>query len=79
MRMMLKGFAAAAIAAGLATAVQAETRPGAPAPAPSSKAKPAKDTRYCLETMTTGSRLARKVCKTRAEWLQEGFDPLDPK
>ena len=81
MRTMFKGFAAAVIAAGLATAANAETKPGTPAPASEStdQAKPVKDKRYCVESTITGSRVARKVCRTRAEWLEEGFDPLDPK
>lgn len=83
MRMMFKGFAAAVIAVGLTTAAHAETKPGAPASAATSQAepdaKPVKDKRYCVTGTTTGSRLARKACRTRAEWLSEGFDPLDPK
>jgi len=32
---------------------------------------------YCVQDDLTGSRLPRKVCKTRAEWISEdGFDPL---
>lgn len=81
MRTMFKGFAAAVIAAGLATAANAETKPGAPSPAATAAAdaKPAKDKRYCVRGVYTGSRLVRENCRTRAEWLREGFDPLDPK
>ena len=32
--------------------------------------------RYCVIDTPTGSRIDRKVCKTRDEWLKEGFDPL---
>ena len=32
---------------------------------------------YCVQDEITGSRMPRKVCKTRAEWIAEdGFDPL---
>lgn len=81
MRTMFKGFTAAMLAAGLATVAHAETKPGAPAPAPTTTdAKPVKDKRYCVESSSTGSRIRHKDCRTRAEWLQqEGFDPLDPK
>ena len=81
MRSMFKGFTAAIFAAGLVTAAHAETKPGTPAPAAKAApgAKPVKDKRYCVESMATGSRIARRTCKTRAEWLDEGFDPLDPK
>jgi hypothetical protein len=81
MRTMFKGFATAVIAVGLATAANAETKPGTPAPSATStgEAKPMKDKRYCVQSSATGSRIARKVCRTRAEWLTDGFDPLDPK
>ena len=81
MRSMFKGFAAAVIAVGLATTAQAETKPGTPAPSASApaKAKPVKDTRYCVQGTVTGSRIRPEDCRTRAEWLKEGFDPLDPK
>jgi len=81
MRTMFKGFTAAVFAIGLATAAQAETKPGAPAPASemAPDAKPAKDKRYCVQGTITGTRLAQKECRTRADWLKQGFDPLDPK
>ncbi|MCW4463043.1 hypothetical protein OK349_15120 [Sphingomonas sp. BT-65] len=81
MRTMFKGFATAVIAVGLATAANAETKPGTPAPASTSteQAKPVKDKRYCVQNEMTGSRVPRKECRTRAEWLELGFDPLDPK
>ncbi|WP_423601978.1 hypothetical protein [Sphingomonas sp. MS122] len=79
MRTMFKGFAAAVIAVGFATAANAETKPGTPAPESTEQAKPVKDKVYCVQDVPTGSRLIRKDCRTRAEWLKEGFDPLDPK
>ena len=81
MRTMFKGFAAAMLAAGLATTAQAETKPGTPAPAAAKapQEKKVKDTRYCVESVSTGTLIRRKDCRTRAEWLREGFDPLDPK
>ena len=35
------------------------------------------DRRYCVVEQITGSRVPHKTCKTRKEWLAEGFDPLN--
>jgi hypothetical protein len=43
----------------------------------SAQATPSTERRYCVVDQITGSRLPHKVCKTRKEWLVEGFDPLD--
>jgi hypothetical protein len=56
-------------------AVNSETA-AATSAAPKSEAQP--KTRYCVKDTTTGSRIVQKICKTRAEWLDEGFDPLNP-
>lgn len=32
--------------------------------------------RYCIIDTTTGSRIPKKTCQTRAQWLDLGFDPL---
>lgn len=32
--------------------------------------------KYCIDTMTTGSRIPKRQCQTRAEWLDDGVDPL---
>jgi hypothetical protein len=81
MRTIFKGFTVAVFAVGLAAAAQAETKPGTPTPAAQADAdgKTVKDKRYCVQGNITGSRLARKDCRTRAEWMKQGFDPLDPK
>ena len=34
-------------------------------------------TRYCVRDTITGSRIPQTACRTRAEWLARGFDPLD--
>lgn len=41
-------------------------------------AQPKADTRYCIVDTVTGSRIPQKVCKTRQQWMAEGFDPLNP-
>ncbi|MBO9622342.1 MAG: hypothetical protein J7500_06480 [Sphingomonas sp.] len=80
----------AAIAfAATATFVAAAVGPAAAAPDPDTSAKAPKaqetpratdkDTRYCVVDRITGSILEHKVCKTRDQWLAQGFDPLDPK
>ena len=40
------------------------------------KSKPKRDQRYCVVYNITGSILPHKTCKTRQDWLAEGFDPL---
>ena len=34
--------------------------------------------RYCIESTPTGTRLKRRTCYTRKEWLDHGLDPLAP-
>ncbi|WP_242137676.1 hypothetical protein [Sphingomonas sp. TREG-RG-20F-R18-01] len=31
--------------------------------------------RYCIVDTPTGSHIVYRTCKTRAQWLAEGFDP----
>ena len=64
----------------LASALASAATPSAPASG-ASQAAPAPtpataERRYCVVTVPTGSRLERRDCRTRAEWLREGFDPL---
>ncbi len=71
-------LAAAAIGAQASAADTAATTAAtasATAPAAQSAAKPKS---YCVKEALTGSRLERKVCKTRDEWLAQGWDPLNP-
>ena len=49
------------------------TASAAPAPV---TAAPQQNVRYCDVGEITGSRIPRRVCKTRAEWLKHGVDPL---
>lgn len=71
-------FAAPALAAGpeAATTNAAAAADGAVV-ANAVQATPAGERRYCVVDTITGSRMPRKVCKTRKEWLGEGVDPLD--
>jgi hypothetical protein len=67
-------FAAVALVAGASLPAAAAADPGAK----SAEAKPAKEKRYCVEQVTTGTMLrAPKVCKTRDQWIaQTGVDPV---
>lgn len=80
MRTTITGITAILLA-GIAAPALAETKAGSPAPIAGVETREpmAQDQRYCVQSTLTGSRIARKVCKTRAEWLDEGFDPLAPK
>jgi hypothetical protein len=70
--------AAALVTASIAPAYASD--PAAPAPAVTKAAqdKPVKKARlYCVDVEMTGSRVARQVCKTRADWVRsDGFDPI---
>lgn len=77
MRKIITAVAASLI---VATAAPAMARDTAPTPAPSSEASAAKaEKRYCVDSAGIGSRLSKKVCKTRAQWIaDDNFDPLEP-
>jgi hypothetical protein len=68
-------IALAALAA--ATTGPVTIRPQAEGQVPATAAKPsAKQTRYCVQSTNTGTRIPVRECRTRAEWLDLGFDPL---
>ncbi len=77
-RSFARGFAA--IAAGTlaftAAPAFADPKPGE-APQPPAVAKSDK-TKYCIVSDLTGTRVPRKTCRTRTQWLNQGFDPLAP-
>lgn len=67
-------FAAFALVAGASLpAAAAVSDPSAK----TSEAKPAKEKRYCMNQVTTGTMLKKaQVCKTREEWIAAtGQDP----
>ncbi|HEX8383171.1 MAG TPA: hypothetical protein VF592_07335 [Sphingomonas sp.] len=69
----------AAAAAPVANARPEPTRGSPPAAIPAQAESPAvrsKQVRYCVMGTMTSSRIARKTCRTRDEWLANGFDPL---
>jgi len=69
-------FAAPALAAGPETAVANAAGADGAVVANAAQAAPSPARRYCVVDQITGSHLPHKVCKTRKEWLDEGFDPL---
>ena len=49
---------------------------GARPPAPqTSEPKAEGKVRYCITEALSGSRLLKKICRTREEWLAVGVDP----
>lgn len=34
-------------------------------------------TRFCVNETVTGSRITRKICHTRSEWIARGADPIE--
>ncbi len=80
---MPQSLTLAAALAGLvlssgAVASPKDSAPAVPASAPDGAQPKAKETRYCVVSTVTGSRIPVKECKTRKDWLAEGFDPLNP-
>ena len=79
MRKFIAAAAASLIVATAAPAMARDTAPSAPTQSDEASAPKADTKRYCVATKTTGSRLAKKLCKTRAEWMSDdNFDPLAP-
>ena len=82
MKKFVTAAAATIMIAGAAVpAFAAESAEPAPAPSARSSAVSVKDepraaTRYCAVEQVTVSRIPRKVCKTREQWMGRGFDPL---
>jgi hypothetical protein len=77
--MKLNLSAAAAAVATLATPALAADRP-APVPtpiaaeaAPQALVTPLPNKRYCYMADSTGTRIATKICKTRADWKEQGI------
>ncbi len=60
----------------IAQETQTSSAPTVVAPAQGGSAAKSRETRYCYLADTTGSRIQRKECRTRDQWLARGFDPL---
>ena len=62
----------ATAADGVTSAATATATAGSAA---SGEAKPSGAKKYCINVIPdTGSRMARRTCKTKAEWADEGLD-----
>lgn len=77
MNRIARAFTVAALGAIAAAATPAFAETKAPAQPVDASAQASDDTKYCIMASNTGSRIKRKVCATRAEWIErEGYDPL---
>lgn len=74
-KLILSSIAGAVLA--LAVPALAASPDGASNGATATPAQAKPTQRYCVMYDSTGTRIQRKVCKTREEWLAEGFDPLE--
>lgn len=71
-------IAAVVLVAGATAPAYADPTTDAPAKI---SAKPAKEKQICVkEQASTGTRMARKTCMTRGEWIaRTGVDPTEQK
>lgn len=78
--MILASIALAAVATtGAQDSRDADkTRIVAPSPTEAGGSSATPERKYCIVDTPTGTRVPRKACHTRAEWLDRGFDPLSP-
>ena len=70
--MILLGGAVAPASAAIPEPVKAPAKPVQQAKQPSPQQ------RYCVDVKMTGTRIAKRDCRTRADWMAQGFDPLNP-
>ncbi len=79
MRQIIATAAAALAAVTAVPAMARDTAPSSSATPTAATPAPNAKTRYCVKDTTTGSRLPKKTCKTRADWIaDDNFDPLAP-
>lgn len=74
---MIKTFIATLALATLATpalAADPETPAAAPVASVPAGGAAAGKTKFCIVETFTGSRIPKRMCKTRAEWLETGVD-----
>jgi hypothetical protein len=78
----MTGFATAAALTMIAGSAQAAEPRTAGDATPAARATPTAEStaqpKYCVVGAITGSRIERKICKTREAWMREdNFDPLN--
>lgn len=66
-----------AISVALTPAI-AEPR-ATPEPSPTAVPAKAEAKRYCIVDTLIGSRVPKRICHSRSEWLERGVDPLAAK
>ncbi|WP_332812228.1 hypothetical protein [Sphingomonas sp.] len=66
--------AAAPASAKAAVGAAIESSATTAAPAATAPREPSANTKYCMVDAITGSRLQKKVCKTKQEWKDLGVD-----
>lgn len=74
---MKTSFSILAIAAAsIAAPAFADPAPIPPAPKPAAQeaGAPSIAPRFCIKEALTGSRIERKMCRTREEWSKQGVD-----
>ncbi|MEI9852050.1 MAG: hypothetical protein WDN24_15725 [Sphingomonas sp.] len=70
--------AAIALVAGSAIPAGAAPDPTSEVKTESSRPEVSKTRQVCFQGQIIGSRLTRKICKTRDQWIKEtGVDPLE--
>lgn len=74
---MIATLAIAALAIPTALAARAPSAAPTPQVETAAPAATATERRYCVEQTHSNSRLAKRECRTRTEWLKQGFDPLE--
>ena len=73
-------IAAAVLVASATAPAYAAVDPTADAPKSAAVAKPEKSQKICVADTLTGTRMPKKICRTRAEWIaRTGSDPLSDK
>jgi hypothetical protein len=60
-------------AQAVASAPEASATGSIPSTAAPAKAKKAR--RYCVDQVNTGALAPVRTCRTRAEWMERGWDP----
>jgi len=66
--------AAAPASAKAAVGAAIESSATSATPAAAAPRQPSAQTKYCMVDQITGSRLQKKVCKTKQEWKDLGVD-----
>lgn len=75
-KIVIATLALGIVAAPALAAAEPDSAPVAATPAAAPTPTAAAKTRYCVVDTRTGSRIPTRTCKTRTQWLEQGFDPI---